>query len=127
VIYGYTGKLVMHIQKGKINETIAVRFLQENGYRIIKRNWRFGKKEIDIISEKDNLLVITEVKSRLAKSAIRPEEAVSIKKQQMIIEAADAFILQNGLDHEVRFDVIFVDNNQPDIRIEHIPDAFYPV
>ena len=115
-----------HIQKGKNNENIAACFLQEKGYRIIKRNWRFGKKEIDIISEKDNLLVITEVKSRLTKSEVRPEESVSMKKQHLIIEAAEAFILQYGLDQEVRFDVIFVDNNQADIRIEHIPDAFYP-
>jgi Holliday junction resolvase-like predicted endonuclease len=50
-----------------------------------------------------------------------------MKKQQLIIEAAEAFILQNGLDHEVRFDVIFIDNNQPEVLIEHIPDAFYPV
>lgn len=116
-----------HIQKGKNNENIAARFLQEKGYRIIKRNWRYGKKEIDIISEKDNLLIIIEVKSRLTKSVMRPEEIVSMKKQLLIIEAAEAFIVQNGLDHEVRFDIIFVDNNQPDVRIEHIQDAFYPV
>lgn len=119
--------LVKHIQKGKNSEEIAARFLQEKGYRILERNWRYGKKEIDIISEKDNCLVITEVKSRLAKGRERPEEAVSMKKQQTIIEAAEAFVLQNRLDKEVRFDVIFVVCDRLAVWIEHIPDAFYPV
>jgi putative endonuclease len=118
---------VKHIQKGKKNENLAACFLQGKGYRIIDRNWRYGKKEIDIIAEKDDCLVIAEVKSGQAAARIRPEEAVSARKQQMIIEAAEAFVLQKGLDREVRFDVIFVVSGHRAVWIEHIPDAFYPV
>jgi putative endonuclease len=118
---------VKNTQKGRKNEEIAARFLQEKGYIILERNWRSGKKEIDIISEKDDYLVVAEVKSGLQSFLLRPEESVSRKKQKMIVEAAEAYIIKNEISKEVRFDVIFVTGDTSSVNIEHIPDAFYPI
>jgi len=53
-----------HNDLGKLAEDLAVQFLQENGYKILVRNFRYQKAEIDIIAEKDNLIIVTEVKAR---------------------------------------------------------------
>jgi len=118
---------VKHTQKGRKSEDIAVSYLQKEGYMILARNWRYGKKEVDIISQKDNYLVVTEVKSGLPGFMMRPEEAVSMRKQRMIIEVTEAFILQKSITSAVRFDIIFVTGIDPVASIEHITDAFYPV
>lgn len=53
-----------HNDLGKLAEDLAVQFLQENGYKILVRNFRYQKAEIDIIAEKDHLIIVTEVKAR---------------------------------------------------------------
>ena len=53
-----------HIELGKTGEDIAVAHLEGKGYRILDRNWRWGKEEIDIIAIDGNFLVIVEVKTR---------------------------------------------------------------
>ncbi|MCU0642877.1 MAG: YraN family protein, partial [bacterium] len=37
---------------GKLGEDLAANFLEEKGFNIIERNYRFGHGEIDIIAEK---------------------------------------------------------------------------
>ncbi|MET0945038.1 MAG: YraN family protein, partial [Flavobacterium sp.] len=53
-----------HNELGKEGEKLAAKYLQENGYEILDRNWTFQKAEIDIIAQKDNYLAIVEVKTR---------------------------------------------------------------
>ena len=53
-----------HNELGKLGEELAVDFLQKNGYEILETNWVFQKAEIDIIAQKDNILVAVEVKTR---------------------------------------------------------------
>ena len=68
--------MAKHYDLGKKGEEIAANYLAEKGYKIIARNWRFGKDEIDIIAEHDNFLVIIEVKTRSSSDYGEPEEAV---------------------------------------------------
>ncbi len=114
------------IDSGKESEDIAVSFLEKKGYKIITRNWRFGKKEIDIIAAIDDWLVIVEVKTRGRNTFVRPEDLIPPRKTRFIIDAAEAYIRKHDIDREVRFDVIFVCLGTPEPEIEHIERAFFP-
>ncbi|MFQ5677627.1 MAG: YraN family protein, partial [bacterium] len=46
---------------GRLGEDMAVEFLQKKAYKIIQRNFRFARGEIDIVASKDNVLIFVEV------------------------------------------------------------------
>ena len=50
--------MAIHNELGKTGEETAIRFLQEKGYRIRHRNWRSGKKELDIVAEHKGELIV---------------------------------------------------------------------
>jgi putative endonuclease len=112
---------------GNRGEDIAVKYLTRKGYRIISRNYRAGRGEIDIICSDDGDLVIIEVKSLGQSGYGSAEERVSLKKQREIIRAAYAYLqyhpLQSG--QGVRFDVIIVDFTQYPLGITHYKEAFW--
>ena len=114
-----------HIELGKLGEIAAVNYLKSSGHSILKQNWKYQKAEVDIISAKDNLIVVTEVKTRVEDYLVDPAKAVTLKKQKQIVKAANAYIVENDLDNEVRFDIIAVVFNHTKVEIEHIEDAFY--
>ncbi|MBO9692515.1 YraN family protein [Chryseobacterium sp.] len=114
-----------HNDFGKIAEDTATDYLQKNGYKILVRNFRFQKNEIDIIAEKDNLIIIVEVKARSTDVFMLPHEAVTKTKIKSIVSAANYYLEEFNRDNEVRFDIISVlpDKNK-NLAIDHIMDAF---
>lgn len=104
---------------------MAAKFLEGKGYRILDRNWRSGKHEIDIIAQDGETIVIVEVKSRHSTFAGEPEMAVDRSKQRVLVWAADSYIRRKKLNNEVRFDIISVLVIDGQESIHHIPDAFY--
>jgi putative endonuclease len=116
-----------HIEKGKKSEEIAAEWLKDQGYEIVYTNFRFNKKEIDIIARKEDLLVFVEVKSKSFWSDENPGDIVTFKKQKFLIRAAEAYMMYYGIDLETRFDVIFVVYKDEEIIIELIPGAFTPM
>lgn len=114
-----------HNDLGKKAEDLAAEYLIKNGYKILVRNFRYRKAEIDIISEKDNLIIITEVKARSTDFFILPQEAVTKGKIKSIVMAANHFMEEFNKNQEVRFDIISVlPDEKGKLTIEHIPDAF---
>ena len=69
---------------GQIGEELAALYLERNGYKIIERNFRYKKYEIDIIAKYNKELVFIEVKTRSNKIYGRPIEAVNNIKQKHI-------------------------------------------
>tara|TARA_B100000965_G_C19575116_1_gene750993 strand:+ start:59 stop:421 length:363 start_codon:yes stop_codon:yes gene_type:complete len=116
-----------HNEIGKLGEEQAQKFLLDKGYDILALNWRFKKAEIDIIAQQKETLVIVEVKTRTSIDFERPQEAVTISKQRHLVRAADAYIQENEIDLECRFDVISVLILNQKVEIEHIEDAFMPL
>ena len=112
------------LQTGKKGEEQAAAFLTEAGYRILHLNWRFKHLEIDIIAEDGDFLVIVEVKTRKNADFGEPEVFVDKKKQKKIIKATHEFIAQKGIENEIRFDIVSVNNETN--KIVHIKRAFYP-
>lgn len=113
-------------ETGQKGEQLAAEYLKNKGYLIREMNWRYGQKEIDIIAETKNTIVVAEVKCRTAPYLIEPELSVNISKQKLLISAANAYVLQKKLDKEVRFDIISIVLYKISSRIDHIEDAFYP-
>lgn len=81
--------------------------------------------ELDIIAIDADELAIIEVKARKKNSLVSPNQAVDKKKQQHIITAAQAFIEQNNINLECRFDIIEVEIDNSEKKINHIKSAFY--
>ena len=97
-----------HNEFGKEGETAAADFLTEKGYSILHRNWRCGKKELDIVAKYNNELIVVEVKSRKDIRFGNPEEAVNDRKIRHIIASTDAYLRKFAIDLPVRFDIITV-------------------
>ena len=111
---------------GKLGEDAAAKFLEVQGYKILARNFRIRSAEIDIIAQKDDVIVFVEVKAR---SDIRhglPSEAVTVRKQKKIIEAAGVFLQdENFSECACRFDVVEVYLRGELVEeINHIENAF---
>jgi len=117
--------MATHNDFGKIAEDFAAEYLQKNGYKVITRNFRFQKAEIDIIAEKDNLIVVVEVKARSTDAFMLPQEAVTKSKIKSIVTAANHYLEEFNRSNEVRFDIISVlPDKKKKLTIEHITDAF---
>lgn len=116
-----------HIELGKKGEIIARQFIEDNGYTVLAVNWRFRHKEIDIICKYENYIVFVEVKTRTSDFFQKPYDAVEIKKQKLLIDAAEEYINEYNDFKEIRFDIIsIIYNNNKVQSIEHIKEAFFP-
>lgn len=116
-----------HIELGKEGERLAVALLKNKQHRILQQNYRYRRGEIDIISQFENQLIATEVKTRGTDIFGSPYAAVSKSKQRQIISVMNAFIQQTDRTEEVRFDVISIVLGKQKTEIEHIESAFYPI
>lgn len=114
-----------HNDFGNLAEDLAVEYLEKKNYRIIARNFRYQKAEIDIVAEFDDLIVVTEVKARSYNTLIEPQEAVTKKKIKSIVMCTDFFMQDRKIDKEVRFDIITVLPDEKGVlQLTHIQDAF---
>lgn len=113
-----------HLQTGKKGEKLAAKYLENMGYTILHTNWRFRRYEVDIIALMGNELVFAEVKTRNNTSHGMPYESVDERKRELLLQAAEAYLEENRLELEVRFDIISVLLQHNNYHIEHIPSAF---
>jgi len=111
---------------GNKGEDLAADFLNKNGCRILFRNWKYGKYEIDIIAENKEFIIFAEVKTRAEAPLDPPANSITRDKQKAMIWAAEAYVKRYQIDKESRFDVIIVLRKGDDFEISHIPYAFYP-
>jgi putative endonuclease len=111
---------------GQKGEDLAANHLKNAGYKILNRNWKAGKLEIDIIAENKDFIVFVEVKTRTDDFQMHPVTAVNHEKQRTMIFAANTYLQRNNIDKESRFDVITIIKKGDTHQIDHIEDAFYP-
>ena len=116
---------------GAEGEAIAARHLVAHGCRIVERNYRYHRNEIDIIALDGETLCFIEVKTRASLDKGHPAESVTARKRKEIIRAASGY-LATLPDPWItcRFDVISIHALRLDERtisgykIEHIKGAF---
>lgn len=113
---------------GILGENLAAESLQNKGFTIIVRNFRYRRGELDLIAKKDNVLVFVEVKTRSQTGYGMPETFVDQRKRKEIIRTAQAYLEESKHGGEIRFDIVSVlldtKNGKPEIH--HIEDAFFP-
>jgi len=117
--------MAQHNELGKKGENLAVDFLLKNNYDIIERNYRFEKAEVDIIAQKEDVLAVVEVKTRSTIDFGNPQDFVKPKQIKNLVKAIDAYVTENDLDIEVRFDIIAIIKVKNGFEIEHLENAFY--
>ncbi|RZS99063.1 YraN family protein [Aquimarina brevivitae] len=117
--------MAQHNELGKKGEKLAIALLEEKGYTILEKNYRYRKAEVDIIATKNEILVAAEVKTRSTPEFGNPQDFVKPKQIQHLVAAMDYYITENDLDLELRFDIVAIIENKLGRRIEHIEDAFY--
>lgn len=100
---------------GVRGEDMAATYLETAGYRILERNWRFHRNEIDIIAMEDDALVFIEVKKRQDSVHGYGCEAVDHAKQQRIRRVAEAYLSYTKraqTETQCRFDVVSIDDDK---------------
>lgn len=111
---------------GKVGEDIAAKFLKKKSYHILQRNYRWARGEIDIIAEKDDMLIFVEVKTARSNSFGSPESWVDERKQEQIGMVAEKYLQENALnDSDCRFDVIAIRLRGSIPEVKHIENAFW--
>jgi putative endonuclease len=111
---------------GKLGEDLAANFLEENGFNIIERNYRFGHGEIDIIAEKAEMLIFIEVKTKKFGDFGDPINWVSRGKQKQIGRIARGYLYEKNItDRDCRFDVVLVTWEDGLWKIDHLENAFW--
>ncbi len=119
--------MAKHNEIGKEGEELALVFLKNKNYKILHTNWRYYKKEIDIVAIDNKMLAIIEVKTRTSSDFNLPSQTVSLQKQKFLIDAANAYVETFNVDLEIRFDIISVNINKKNKKIDHLEDAFFPL
>ena len=110
---------------GRYGEQLVAAYLGNNGYQIIETNWRCTVGEIDIVAQKENILVFVEVRSRHAENTEPSFESINKRKQTKLSALANKYIDAHNLDTVIwRIDVIGVAiPRSGKAIIEHVEDA----
>ncbi len=107
---------------GADKEQMAADYLEQQGMRIVERNFRNRQGEIDIIGYHEGYLVFTEVKYRSSAGKGNALEAVDMRKMRQICKVADyyRYLHKLGNGTSVRYDVIAIQGEE----IQWIKNAF---
>lgn len=120
-----------HNDLGVLGEERAQAYLRSKDFHIRHVNWHNttpfgneGKLELDIVAEKEGVLIVVEVKTRSTDTFENPQDAITLRKIRNIVNATHEYIFQFDWQGETRFDVISVIPHGQDFLLEHIEDAF---
>ncbi len=109
-----------HLTQGQRGEDAALRYLEQQGLKLVERNVRYPFGEIDLIMKQGQKWIFIEVKSRQSKQFGGAIQAINQGKINRLRRAASHYMQRNHLDVECRFDVVAIDAN----KINWLTDAF---
>lgn len=114
---------------GDRGEELAASFLEDAGYRVLERNYRFERNEVDLVCldvEQGREVVFVEVKTRTGDGYGPPEASVTEKKRRALIKVGRAYLHDRELEGtQARFDVIGILLTDRTTEIEHYKNAFW--
>ncbi len=111
---------------GRWGEAVAAEFLAERRYSVVARDARAPYGEIDLVSRPGDATVFVEVKTRSNTAFGYPEEAITPRKREHLIEASQAYLQKHPeLSGDWRIDVIAIQRLDPtkEPLIEHFENA----
>ncbi|HET7274594.1 MAG TPA: YraN family protein [Longimicrobiaceae bacterium] len=111
---------------GDRGEALAARYLERGGWTILSRNFRMGRKEIDLVAHRGEVVAFVEVKTRSGRGYGHPLEAITWKKRREIQQVAAAWVDRHGRpEYTYRFDAVAVQamaGREP--ILDHVEDAW---
>ncbi len=109
---------------GEKGERLAVEFLEEEGYRILARNFTTKIGEIDIVASMGGLLIFVEVRTSISPHFGPPQYSINREKRLRIRRVAGQFLSIYRDYNRCRFDVITLTGSEGNLSLDHIPSAF---
>ena len=103
-------------------EKAAEEYIKQ-GYTILERRWKLGKTEIDLIAQKEDIVVLIEVKARSGHDETALSSVTHDKRKRMV-RAADYFIKRLEGQYAYRFDIVTCSGDMQKNQIEIFEDAF---
>src|SRR6266851_1462087 len=92
---------------GEEGEAVAASWLTSLGYRVLARNHRCVRGEVDIVADDGGCLCFVEVRTR-GPSHVAPADTVNARKQRRVVAAAQHYLLGTAGECASRFDVVEV-------------------
>jgi putative endonuclease len=96
-------------ERGRLGEEAAARLARERGWKIVARNWRHGRDELDLVAWDGDVLVFAEVRAREARALVSGYHSVTQRKKRALARAIDAY--RRGMARppaHFRFDIVEV-------------------
>jgi putative endonuclease len=112
-------RVALHIEKGKEGEGLASSYLRKKGFEVKICNWRSGHYEIDIIATKNGIVHFVEVKTRHSLQFGYPEESVTRRKLNNMINAACCFLSKYPECLKIEYDILSI------LRLPGQPIEYY--
>ncbi|WP_243017904.1 MULTISPECIES: YraN family protein [Candidatus Cardinium] len=111
---------------GQYAEEVAADYLVKKGFKVLAQNFRYKRFEIDLIVQKETLIVFVEVKARKNTLFGNPESFVNQKKIRSLRLAAAHYLRIQNSQQPIRFDIVAVLGSQHQVvEIMHLEDGFY--
>ena len=105
---------------GRRGESLARRHLQKIGYSVLYTNYRAGSGEIDLVAEKDGVLVFVEVRTRSGRALGSPEESITSRKRARLVDTAQEYLQENHAEQrQWRIDLVAIEM-RPDGRLDRL-------
>ena len=111
---------------GDWGEEKALRYLSDQGYQLLARNWRTSEGEIDLVMEQDLMIVFIEVKTRNTDLFGSPEESITPGKQKRLRKTCMAYLQENDCENrDWRIDVVAIEATRIGeiTRLDHYENA----
>ena len=120
--------MAQHNEFGHAAEALARGLLSGAGWTILERNWRWHRREIDIVARRGAVVAFVEVRARRSAGHGHPFETIGWRKRRWLEEAARAWIARFGRPADTyRFDAIAICAPRGDLRhatTEHVEGAW---
>jgi putative endonuclease len=120
--------MAQHNDFGRDAEALAASLLEQKGWRIESRNWRWRHKEIDLIARRNDIVAFVEVRARRSRLRGHPLETITWTKRRDLQQAAQSWIGRSGRPGDCyRFDAVWILAEGADLsqaRIEHVEGAW---
>jgi putative endonuclease len=100
--------MAKHIKTGEQGEELAVNWLKVQGFTLLHRNWKFSYFELDVVASKDGVLHFVEVKTRTTDTYGHPEEGVTARKLERLMQAGEEYLQQYPDWKRIQYDILSI-------------------
>lgn len=104
--------MAKHLETGKLGEDLAAVWLKAQGFVLLHRNWKYSYFELDVIAVKQEVLHFIEVKTRRSDKYGFPEEGVTSKKMERLMNAGEEYLHQNPGWKRIQYDILSIQINK---------------